>query len=94
MTVAAAWMLVALGRGEPSCLRGVGRTLLSGVACAAVAAAVGAALSAALPRQGIAASVGVAAVVGVVTAGVFAGLAARFDRATLLLVLRRRADAR
>jgi putative peptidoglycan lipid II flippase len=94
MTVAAGWMLVALGRGEPSCLRGVGRTLLSGAACAAVAAAVGAALSAALPRQGIAASVWVTAVVAVVTAGVFAGLAARFDRATLLLVLRRRADAR
>ena len=93
MTVAAVWMLLALRLREPACLRGVGRTVLSGVVCAVLAAAAGLVVCASLPQHGVATSIGVAAAGGLVAVSVFAGAAARLDRATLLLVMRRRADA-
>ena len=89
MTMAATWMLLSLRLAQPDSLRGVMRSLLSSVAAAVVAAAAAAAVCAALPRRGVATSLGVATVGGLVAAGLFFALVSRLDRSTMLLVLRR-----
>jgi putative peptidoglycan lipid II flippase len=90
MTVAGLGLALTQRRGAgPDSLAQSGRSLGGCITAAAAAAVVGWAVVQALPTGGIAASVGVLAVGGLVCTGVYAGGVALLDRSTLVLVLRR-----
>jgi putative peptidoglycan lipid II flippase len=95
MTVTGWWLAVVLRRSAGSdAMSGAGRTLLAGVVAGVVAGGSGAGLAAALAQAGPAASVGVTALVALISAAGFLALAALLDGGTLRLLFRRRtADA-
>lgn len=92
MSVAAAYMAIALRRGAgPACLDGVAATLASALVSLAVSAAAAFAVAWSLPAAGTAGSVGAVVLVAAVCVAMFVAITFVLDRSTLRLVLRRRA---
>ena len=91
MTVAGAWLAVALRRNTGRTgLAGVATTTVVSAAAAAIAAAAGFGLASALPAGSVAASLGATAVVAGGCLALFVAVVGWLDRPTLQLVLRRR----